>query len=150
MLVRVPGGLKQLRDCAVRHQTLERTCYIRARKHHNELTKIEEKKCDPKHPSRCVHKQGKLRLSSGWSPFRKHLETLMWEIMVLQSRACKTCESSRLNLGPYMSLVSCLRSQLLGAHFKASPQWDSIFTIPVVICIHCQEKHCISKSFTSA
>ena len=40
MLVRVPGGLKQLRDRAVRHQTLERICYIRGRKHHNEFTKI--------------------------------------------------------------------------------------------------------------
>lgn len=44
MPVRVAGGLKQLRDRAVRHQTLEETCYIRGRNHHNEFTKISKKR----------------------------------------------------------------------------------------------------------
>lgn len=50
MLVRVPGGLKQLRDHAVRHQAFEKTCYIRGRKQQNEFRKILKKRNVTQHP----------------------------------------------------------------------------------------------------
>lgn len=44
MVVRVPGGLKQLKDHVVMHQTLEKTCYTRGRKQQNEFKKIFKKR----------------------------------------------------------------------------------------------------------
>ena len=49
MLVRVPGGLKQLKDHVVRRQTLEKTCYIRGRKQQNEFKKILKKRIVTQH-----------------------------------------------------------------------------------------------------
>ena len=74
MVVRVPGGLKQLKDHVVMHQTLEKTCYIRGRKQQNEFKKIFKKRNVTQHI--CLN----VAISRGdWDGPQAgpHLETLM-------------------------------------------------------------------------